>query len=251
MAKLAITPPSVGEKDSVAEPKVGTALQAVETWANGNVGANNIEAKGITEAMLATVLVEKLTTKLGMTTEAKNESLTGVSEKLYIMEKEASTLTLPAPTLNRVIGITCANSINAVKITCSEGKVFSKLHPAGATTVEVTTSSGIVVEATGSNWFVIAGGEKATDISGARTARVVGTEYEPSATRPTQVIVTIELGAAAVGEVLVGGVQVSLLKNANVAAIVIPITFVCPPAVLWKVVQGSGTITIASSYLLL
>src|SRR5947207_3956161 len=63
MAKLTLSVPVVGEKRSIAEPKVDTALKEVETWANGNIGSNNIEAKGVTEAMLSTAVQTLLNEK--------------------------------------------------------------------------------------------------------------------------------------------------------------------------------------------
>jgi hypothetical protein len=160
MTKLTLAVPSTGEKNTVAEPKVDTALKAIETWANGEVGTGNIPAEVLTEAMLVKALQEKLTTKLGLKLQIKNESLEGVSEVFYEMEKESSTLTLPAPTLNRMIGIGTNSIINAVKVTASSGKIFTPQHSAGATTVEVTKLSPIIVLADGSNWLRIAGEEK-------------------------------------------------------------------------------------------
>ncbi len=44
MAELKLTIPSTGEKNTVAEPKVDTALTTIRTWANGEVGAVNMES---------------------------------------------------------------------------------------------------------------------------------------------------------------------------------------------------------------
>lgn len=255
MAKLTLEVPTVGEKNTVAEPKVDTALKAIETWANGEVGTANIAAENVSEAMLTKALQEKLTTKIGLTLELKNESFEAVAEKWYIQEKEGATITLPKPTANRMIAVTCANTIKAFKLKPLEGKIYSGLHPAGATVVEVTESASLIVEATGINWFVLAGEEKREQAYSAQTARTLGTEYEPSATRPTFVTLEIvtngEVRSSAslfVGGVRMGGVQLSKPAEGNATGMA---SFICPPGLKWKAENVVGSPTVNSSYLTL
>jgi hypothetical protein len=63
MSKLTITDPVIGEKVTASDPKIIAALTAISEWANGNIGANNIEAKGVTEAMLSTAVQTLLNEK--------------------------------------------------------------------------------------------------------------------------------------------------------------------------------------------
>lgn len=235
MAKLTLSIPVVGEKNSVADPKITTALQVIEKWANGEVGTTSIEAKAITEALLSVGVVEKLTTKIGLNLEKQNASLEGVAEKLYVMEKEGSTLTLPTPTLNRMIGITCASSINAVKVTAVSGKIFSGLNQAGATTVEVTKAETIIVEATGANWVRIAGEEKpeAKYVIKTYTKAEIEAGVEPSATRRAEVIIYPPSSGVFVFNGI-GGV-VTPVVPANTP-------FIVPPGQTWK-----GTVSLAAT----
>jgi hypothetical protein len=63
MAKVSLVLPVIKEKRTTAEPKVDTALQALETWANGNVGLENMENKGVLEEKLSTALQTKVNEK--------------------------------------------------------------------------------------------------------------------------------------------------------------------------------------------
>jgi hypothetical protein len=239
MAKLTITPPSTGEKDSVAEPKVGTALKAIETWANGEVGTSNIAAGNVTEAMLATAVQEKLTSLTGIVYATSAVSLEGVSGKLYKMTVGATTLTLPAPTVNRLIGV---YSSNGCKVTASSGKIYGDFISPGQTTVELSSDQHLLVFADGSNWLIIAGEAKREQTYGAQVARVKNTLYEPSASRPTLVVLEVATGGPA--EILVGGVVIAL--EAKIGSIN---TFICPAGVKWEL--KAATVSGNSSYLTL
>lgn len=245
MTKITLKRPSTGEKDSVAEPLVSTAIKEVEEFLNGQKieSTDNIKPEGIAEASLSKALQEKLTTKLGLKLEIKNESLTGVSEVFYEMEKEGSTLELPAPTLNRMIGIGTNSVINAVKVKAKEGKIFSPQHQAGATTVEVTKLSPIIVLADGSNWLRIAGEEKSEQAYGARTKRASGAEVEPSATRPAFVTGWVLIESGKTGTIKIGAEEViQMLQTSGVSAKV-PFFFYVPVGLKYKFeVEGASEI---------
>jgi hypothetical protein len=196
MTRLTLAIPSVGEKNTVAEPKVDVALGKVEEWANGKVGTENIEAGTVTEAMLATAVVEKLTTKLGLSLVAQAASVTGVSEKLYEMTTNATTVTLPTPTTNRLIGVYCGGGIAGCKVTASSGKIFGDFLTAGATTVELTTCQHVLVQADGSNWLIIAGEPKRETEYAEKTYSKAEAEagFELSATRPGFLLASPQAG---------------------------------------------------------
>jgi hypothetical protein len=132
------------------------------------------------------------------------------------MEENASTLTLPAATLNRFIGVICNTGVKEVKLTASAGKIFSRLHPAGATTVVVTESSAILVEADGTNWWAMAPTEKPEDAYSALTERAAGTLFEPSATRPVHVLLQVK--AKKINEPIIVAVSAGGVILATVAA---------------------------------
>lgn len=238
MTKLSIVEPEVGQKNSVADPRIPAALKEIEKVVNGELeGTNNIKAGGVLEANLSEALLEKLTTKLGFKLEEKNESFTAVSEKAYLVVKEAATAELPAPTVNRIIALTCGSAINAFKVKCSSGKVFSGIHQAGATTVEVTKSSTIMVLATGTNWFVIAGEEKDERVYASVGVLKAEAEagVEPSPTR--EALVTVAF--TEVTTLTVGGVVVATAIPAGT-----PLTVAIKPGQKWKASAAGGAATI-------
>jgi hypothetical protein len=156
MALLKYLVPATGEDNTSAEPKVDVALAEILKVVNGELTTANLEAgAGITEGQLAAAVQEKLVTKLGLIVTLSNASLTATNEHLYLMEKEGSTLELPTPTANRMVGISCAPGVAAVKLKASSGKIYSGPNPTGATTVEVTTGETLLAVATGANWLLI------------------------------------------------------------------------------------------------
>ncbi len=159
MTKLTLAVPSVGEKNTVAEPKVDIALKRIEEWANGEVGTANITAEAITEAMLAKGLQEKLVTNVGLTYATSAVSLEGVSGKFYDMSGAGTTLTLPKPIANRLIGV-FNNSVGAaVKVKASEGKIYGDFTEE-VTEVSLTLRQHLLLFGSGGYWLIIAGEPK-------------------------------------------------------------------------------------------
>lgn len=157
MTKLTIVKPSTGELNTVADPKVVTALSVIETWANGEVGTNNITAKSITEAMLETALAEKIGAKLsGYTYKGTNVSVEAAAGELVVGGTTGITITLPAPTASRAISVGCSGGATSIKVTASSGKIYG-LFVGGETTVTLATYQSITVEADGANWLIIGG----------------------------------------------------------------------------------------------
>jgi hypothetical protein len=87
----------------------------------------------------------------------------------------------------------------------------------------------------------------------AQVTRSAGTEYEPSPTRPTFVVLELADNGEAAHRisVQVGGVTIGNLENLAPAAIGRKtISFICPPGVKWKATNVDGTgIVLMSSYL--
>jgi hypothetical protein len=88
----------------------------------------------------------------------------------------------------------------------------------------------------------------------AEVARSFATPYEPSATRPSQVILQAEASAGSAGiEVIshIGGVapaggRFNIVENKHVL-----IPFLCPAGQSYEVTKSAGAGTLASSYLTL
>lgn len=191
MTKLSITPPTTGELNSTADPKVVTALKAVETWANGEVGTANIAAENVTEAMLTKALQEKLTVRLGFTFKAETLSFNAESERHYLLNKTGITATLPAPTANRIISLFSGLGVTS-KVTASSGTIYGDFINAQAT-IELLPLQHVILIAGGSEWQIIAGEPSRTaTYSAVKAVRTALTEYEPSATRPTLVILSVK-----------------------------------------------------------
>lgn len=212
MTKLTITPPSTGEVNTVAEPRVTTALKEIETWANGQVGTGNITAEAITEAMLVAALQTKIAAKLsGFTLKEALVSVTAATGELIQAAKTGITVTLPAPTVNRAITVFCDPAATSVKVTTSSGSIYG-LFVEGVATVTLTANQSCTFFATGGNWFIIGGEPKREQTYSARTkvATNVSTyEVEPSATRDAMLAVTLfkNTSTTTLSAIKVGGVN--------------------------------------------
>lgn len=234
MAKLTITPPSVGEKDSVAEPKVTTALKEVEKWANGEVGTNNIAAENVTEAMLTKALQEKLVTNVGLVYAASAVSLEGANGKFYAISGAGTTLTLPAPTANRMIGGVGTGSATVLKVTASSGKIYHGTKTAGVTTAEFPIAESFLVFANGTDWLVLSGQPKSTEtyVLKVWTQAEAEASQTPSATRPALVSFSANTGLEIAGQ------------PAGGAFGIIGAQYYMPPGTKWKATPVGGITTV-------
>lgn len=227
MTKLTITPPSTGELNTVADPKVVTALQAIEAWANGSVGTNNIEAGSVTEAMLSTAVQTLLGKAVsGLTFAERTTSVEAASGELVYANKTAITITLPAPTVGRSIAVFCGGSATSVKVTCSSGKIYGDFTE-GATTVTLTTYQHLRVVASGEHWFIESGEPKkeavySTGFKAYSEAEAVA-GVAPSATRMAYVVFK---GGS--GSLEIGGVKMLNLSGGVVTM------YLIPPGQKWK-----------------
>jgi hypothetical protein len=155
MTKLTLARPSVGEKNTAAEPKVDTALAAIETWANGEVGTENITVGSVTEAMLATAVQEKLGgTIFGLTHKASAISASVANGELLQLTGAGTTATLPAATKGRVCGVYA--SASGVKVKTAAGVIAGDFLT-GQATIELRLNQHVVLEAEGTNWLIVAG----------------------------------------------------------------------------------------------
>lgn len=251
MTKLTVTKPEVGQKNTTEEPKVGNALTALELWANGEIDTFNLKNEGIEEADLAAAVKTLLNAKVsGLSYIAKNEAtFTAATGELVAMEKANSVLTLPEPTVNRVVGVVGAAFGGQIKVkpTKVATKIFgSSLSEAGAAEVALTGGQLVIFYATGTNWF-IPGEPKHEQFFGVQTSRISGTEYEPSASRPVYVV----LEGNAVGEwkaqvASTVGTLTLIGASKGPAAIGFPIN----PGQKWKVTTLEGSPTYNSAYLI-
>ena len=59
MSKLTITKPIIGKPDSTEDPKIVTAYDTLETWANGNIDSTNIKNEGVENASIKKETLEE------------------------------------------------------------------------------------------------------------------------------------------------------------------------------------------------
>lgn len=235
MTKLTISPPSTGELNTVAEPKVTTALQAIETWANGNVGTNNIGAETVTEAMLVSAAKTLLNAKaLGLTLKVYSTSQTAVSGELLNMSK-TTTVTLPTAALNRVVGVFAGiASGEEVKVKTNGGLIYGDFV-VGSAEVVLLAQQHVLLQNNGTDWVIVSGESKRTQTYSAQVVAGKATAeagIEPSATRPA--LVTAQTTIAGTAELFVGAVLLGGYTNTE------PVTFFVPPGVKWKINQQVG-----------
>lgn len=208
MTKLTIVPPVVGEKNTVAEPKVGTNLKEIEEFVNSNKldGAINLKAEGIKESNLEKALQEKIAEKnAGLSLVKQAGSETATAGNFYLMETNGATLTLPAATLNRTIGIACLNGVAAVKLKMT-GKLYGDFIN-GSTEVVILENQHLIVKADGTNWHIESGEPKREQKYEVKAYTVlgIGAGIEYSASRPAMVTLLAPSGGE-ISTVSVGGV---------------------------------------------
>jgi hypothetical protein len=156
MTRLTLTPPATGEPNTAADPKIVTALQAIEAWANGNVGTGNITALSVTEGMLEAALSTKIGAKLsGLTIVPKtSESYTAKNGELVEMLGTGGfTVTLPAATANVIVGV--ASPLVESKVKTAGGAIIGDGH--STATLTLAAGQHVVLQADGVNWLITSG----------------------------------------------------------------------------------------------
>ncbi len=264
MTNITLSPPIVGQKNTSEEPKVGTALKAIEQYLNQTVlgtgiGTGNIVKESVTEEKLSAAvqtLLNKAAAGLILTKQAG--STTGSSGNLYLMETNATTLTLPAATSGRQVGIICKTAIAEVKLKATGVKIFGDfLAAAGVETITLVENQHVTVGADGTNWWIIAGESKreqkyaTTSLSRAEAE----TGVTPSLARPAIVnaVVISEINKPCFGAFKAGGVVVSEFLAGAVTALATkqPQSFWVNPGQKWELTAGSTGVTNVSAYTIL
>ncbi len=237
MTSISLSPPIVKGLNTVEEPKVGTALKTIEQYLNltnptEGVGGANIVKESIKENNLE-LAVQILLNKAaaGLTLVKQAGSVSGTSGNLYLMETNATTLTLPEPTINRQVGSITRNTIAESKMKVGTGKIFGDfLNPNGVETVTLLENQHMIIEADGTNWRIISGEGKRTQEYTTQTLTKAEAEVamSPSATRPTLLVVQPEEDG-----MVVEAEGVVLTKAAGIGSVA-SITFELNPGQKWK-----------------
>lgn len=169
-----------------------------------------------------------------------------------IADVSSGTIILPAPRRNSIVG--CWNSSGSSEVTVSStthgGSMYGD-YTIAATTIKLLAYQHVLLIADGSNWLIIAGEPKRTQTYGTEESAVAGTEYEPSATRPVYVFLSVSLHATSTGHLTVGGLTMGFWESAGANASVITTGFMINPGQKWKFTQTSGTVGVGYRYLTL
>jgi hypothetical protein len=159
MAKLTLVLPEVGTKNSVADPRIPTALKAIEKVINGEIeGTNNLEAEGVKEANLEKALQEKIAAKVsGLEIAGHAVSFEAKSGELCELNGEGITATLPAATANRLIGFyQGVGGITTINASSKGFKIYGDFVKE-ANSVGLTQHQHLWLFATGGRWVIVAG----------------------------------------------------------------------------------------------
>ncbi len=245
MTKLALTVPTTGELNTIAEPKVDTSLSTIQTWANGEIeGINNLAAEGVKETNLDTATKALLNTKsfAALTfNEQSGATFTAATGELVLMATNASVLTLPTATANRIVGVFAGNSVTSMTVKAPVVNTIFGDFITAATTITLTKLRHVILQATGTSWLIIAGEPARTQtitvVSKSKAEAETGTE--PSATR--QAYVTLSTAAAELSGLAIGA-EGPLIAASGVKGISLFIN----PTQKWK-----ATVAVTASTLLL
>ncbi len=237
MTNITLAPPIVGEKNTTAEPKVGTAIKAVEEFLNSNKldGTSNIKAEGVKESNLELALQEKLSAVLtGVKIKSTGVSAEAATGEMVVATAGGITITLPsAATINREVVVYNTGG-TAIKVKCAASQFIHGdfLSTAGEAEVELLQEQHITVQSNGStSWFIKAGEPKRTQvwINKAFTKVEAEAGVTPSTRRPAYVLFEQTMTA-----LTIGGVTVAQNKG----------MFYVPAGQAWKATVASGTSTI-------
>jgi hypothetical protein len=167
------------------------------------------------------------------------------------------TITLPAtPLMGQEVEIWSLGT----EITVTGGSVkISGDFKVEATSVVLEDYQHLTLTTEGARWLIVAGEPRRDETWGAVTARTSGTSYEPSATRPSFVVVGFEVLGGGAEAMKVGRATVtcsgrnfgmSAMSN-GVSTIFTSFMFYCPPGVTWSTVLELNAINLTSSYMIL
>ncbi len=264
MTNITLAPPIVGQKNTTEEPKVGTAFTTIQAYLNQTVlgtgiGTENIIKESITEEKLSAAvqtLLNKAAAGLILTKQAG--STTGTSGNLYLMETNATTLTLPAATSGRQVGVICKNAIEKVEMKATGVKIFGDfLAAAGVETIILRENQHVIVEADGTNWWIIAGEPARTQLFATTTLTTAEAEggANPSKVRPAlvNVVAVGKVNTAISGSWKVGASVAGEFSSAAIAgaATKASTSLWVNPNLGWKLTAAATGVETVSAFTLL
>lgn len=254
MTKLTLIKPEIGQKNLTEEPKVSNAFTAIEQWANGEIDSTNIKNESLTEEDFATAVKTLLNQKSsGLSVVSHAISATAVSGELALMTKTATTLELPAPTLNANVGVYYAESAGSITVKASTGAIAGDFT--SATSVKLLANQHLLLTADGVFWRIMAGEPKREQTYEAVTERAAETAFTASATRETFVIFSVQRATTGIGSLRaslkVGGTAITraLQRGAAENEDTASCSFLLPAGQTWEWQNLGGVAKGYSTYL--
>jgi hypothetical protein len=240
---------------------------AAQPTSSLTIGYVEVKAKGTTPSGVSTVAPPvSLSSSAAMAAVATRLTsykayagpATLASGELAVQNKSGETFTLPAVgTANQVIEAVCGSGATSAKVTTSGGAlIYGAGFVAAAATIGLTSNQTVRLQSNGTAWIITGGEPKRETSYTAPTARVMGTEYEPSAARDVQVSVYIE--GSALNESLgmlvkCNGVEIAALTTAAITGHIsaAAYNFRCPAGAKWVAGTLFGAPNLSSSYYVL
>jgi hypothetical protein len=81
VAKLKYTDPSIGEKNTIADPLIIAAFSEIKKWAAGEINSESLEAGGVEESKLSAALQSKLGSFVGLPLESQKSVIATEQER--------------------------------------------------------------------------------------------------------------------------------------------------------------------------
>jgi limonene-1,2-epoxide hydrolase len=217
MTALNYETPVIGEEFSLAAPKVDSAFGNILSWANGKIDSSNLKAGGVKEESLenGAISESKLSeavqvllgkTVSGLTFKESKVSMTAANGELVLMVTTGTTLTLPTPTANRVIGVFAGEGAK-IEVRAVGASIIGDFE--NTTHATLLSQQHLMLQADGSNWLIIAGEPMRESPYSTKVERTQNVEYEVSARREAYVILSTPFAGSF--KVYVGGVFVGYL----------------------------------------
>lgn len=214
------------------------------------IGYVEVKAKATTPSGVSFVATRVLSGLPWLITKITNASVTASAGEFVEETKSGTTITLPTPTAGGLLAVFYAETTGQVTVKASSGAIVGDFI--SSTECKLAANQHLLLYADGTNWRIIGGEPKREQVYSARAKGTSGKEEEPSATRPTQVILEgFNKGAFAM-TVEVGGVPISQATTPAEASggnSGQTVSFICPAGIKWKATLSGGTVEY--SYLML
>jgi hypothetical protein len=229
-------------------PKSPTARLGIPRYEDSETAAFSFQVNAISEAVDAKAAIRKE----GAGIVAAHTGSGNVEPGEHVLaQTNGSTWTLPTAEAGVECAVTCATGVESVTVKAGgTAKIYGDFLE-GVASCTLLAGQHVTLRSDGTNWFITAGTPKQGSSYGVLTARVSGTEYAPSATRPTLVVFTPIINGQKSVEVFVGGQVIAKIDSTAglESSSNEPLSFIVPPGQKWKF---TGSVTSAvSTYLTL